>query len=144
MIAYSGRLSFKQYIKGKPNPWGIKVWCAADSSTGYLLDFNIYTGKVKDNMPHGSGYYVVSKLGERFFGKYHHFFYDYFFSIQLAQDLLVMDTYCCSTIRSNRKGWPDDLKATKLKKMKKGEIHVRQNGNLVATQHGRTKDVLRC
>jgi Transposase IS4 len=25
MIGFNGRLSFKQYIKGKPNPWGIKV-----------------------------------------------------------------------------------------------------------------------
>ena len=25
MIKFNGRLSFKQYIKGKPNPWGIKV-----------------------------------------------------------------------------------------------------------------------
>ncbi|KAK3732959.1 hypothetical protein RRG08_002569 [Elysia crispata] len=27
MISFHVRLSFKQHIKNKPNPWGIKVWC---------------------------------------------------------------------------------------------------------------------
>jgi hypothetical protein len=104
MIAFNGRLAFKQYIKGKPNPWGIKVWCVADSATGYLLDFDIYVGKVQEPMPHGSGHHVVTKLGRPFFGKNHHFFNDnYFSSLQLANDLLLSKTYSCSTIRPNRK-----------------------------------------
>lgn len=45
MIKYNGRLLFKQYMKGKPTPWGIKVWCCAEPKTGYLLDFQVYTGK---------------------------------------------------------------------------------------------------
>lgn len=134
MIPFNGRLMWKQYIKGKPNPWGIKVWCATDASTGYLLNFSIYTGKVEDPMPHGTGHYIVTQLGERFLGKRHHFFFDnYFSSVQLAEDLLRQQTYCCSTIRPNRKGWPLDLKPKALKKFKKGDVMVRQKGNLVAT-----------
>lgn len=45
MIKFNGRLFFKQYMKSKPTPWGVKVWCSADPDTGYLLDFDVYTGK---------------------------------------------------------------------------------------------------
>ena len=47
MVKFKGRLYFKQYMKSKPTPWGIKVWCSADPSTGYLLDFSVYTGKAQ-------------------------------------------------------------------------------------------------
>lgn len=69
-VQYTGRLHFKQYICGKPIPWGVKVWCAADLKTGYLLDFCIYTGKSKVG-PNGLGYDVITKLGERFFHRHH-------------------------------------------------------------------------
>ena len=45
MVKFKGRVHIKQYIRGKPTPWGIKVWCAADPRTGYLLDFDVYVGK---------------------------------------------------------------------------------------------------
>jgi len=45
MIKFNGRVGFKQYLKSKPTPWGIKVWCSADPTSGYLLDFQVYTGK---------------------------------------------------------------------------------------------------
>ena len=83
MIAFTGRLHFKQYIKGKPTPWGVKVWCIADQS-GYLLDFEVYTGKgaVSTN---GLGCDVVMVLCTQYLFKYHHIFYDnYFSSVNLA------------------------------------------------------------
>ena len=35
MIAFKGRLAFRQYMPAKPTKYGIKVWMAADSSNGY-------------------------------------------------------------------------------------------------------------
>ena len=61
MIKFNGRLGFKQYIKSKPTPWGIKVWCSADPRTGYLLDFDVYTGRATQPMK------GVYKLGTKFF-----------------------------------------------------------------------------
>ncbi|GFO31162.1 PiggyBac transposable element-derived protein 4-like [Plakobranchus ocellatus] len=64
MIPFRGRLWFKQYIKGKPHPWGIKVWCCCDSATSFLLDFDFYTGKGQADYPHGLGYHVFWTLGQ--------------------------------------------------------------------------------
>ena len=42
MIAFQGRVSFRQYIRGKPNPWGIKANVLSDSNTGYNYVFHSY------------------------------------------------------------------------------------------------------
>jgi len=44
MIAFKGRLSFRQYLPAKPTKYGIKVWMAADSSNGYVVNFSVYLG----------------------------------------------------------------------------------------------------
>lgn len=44
MIAYFGRHSCKQFIKGKPLRFGYKVWCL-NTPSGYLVSFEIYQGK---------------------------------------------------------------------------------------------------
>ena len=75
MIKFNGRLSFRQYIKGKPTPWGIKVWCAADPRSGFMLNFDIYLGRVRDPLPYGLGYHVVMKVGGPFLDKSHHLFF---------------------------------------------------------------------
>lgn len=59
MILFKGRSSLKQYNSMKPIKRGYKVCCLADSKTGYLLAFEIYTGKSDSSS--SSGY----TLGER-------------------------------------------------------------------------------
>ena len=44
MVAYYGRHSCKQFIRGKPIRFGYKVWCL-NSAAGYLVNFEIYQGK---------------------------------------------------------------------------------------------------
>ncbi|KAK7105748.1 piggyBac transposable element-derived protein 4-like [Littorina saxatilis] len=134
MIKFNGRLTFKQYIKGKPNPWGIKVWCAADPRNGYMLEFDIYQGRATVPIPNGLGHHVVMTLASRFLNAGHHIFFDnYFSSVRLGQDLEKAGTSMCSTIRLNRQGWPKELSSAVAKKMKPGDIHFRQDGNMVAT-----------
>ena len=45
MIEFDGRIGWKQYMPKKPVRWGIKLWCLCESSSGYCLDFDVYTGK---------------------------------------------------------------------------------------------------
>ena len=42
----------------KPVKRGYKVWCLADSKTGYIQKFDIYTGKTEDQI-------ATDTLGER-------------------------------------------------------------------------------
>ncbi|XP_035215744.1 piggyBac transposable element-derived protein 4-like [Stegodyphus dumicola] len=45
MIAFKGRTSLKQYMPMKPIKRGYKMWCLADSKSGYIQKFEIYCGK---------------------------------------------------------------------------------------------------
>ena len=45
VITFKGRVSFRQYLKGKPHPWGNKAIVLSDSKTGYLQRVCVYYGK---------------------------------------------------------------------------------------------------
>ena len=49
MISYKGRLSFLQYMPKKPTKWGVKAWVLADSASGYIWNWDLYTGKLTDD-----------------------------------------------------------------------------------------------
>ena len=48
MIAFKGRASFRQYIRGRPHPFGIKAFVLADSNTGYVYQLRLYFGGETD------------------------------------------------------------------------------------------------
>ena len=43
MVKFKGRLAW-QYLPMKPVKWGVKVWVMAESKTGYVNNFQVYTG----------------------------------------------------------------------------------------------------
>ena len=45
MIKFNDHNILKQYIKRKLVQWGFKLWCRCDSKTGYIFQFDLYTGK---------------------------------------------------------------------------------------------------
>ncbi|KAK3740393.1 hypothetical protein QZH41_000914 [Actinostola sp. cb2023] len=48
-------------MPAKPTKYGIKVWIAADSSNGYVLNFNTNLGReMGQSLTHGLGYHVVT------------------------------------------------------------------------------------
>ena len=139
MIAFTGRLSFKQYLPAKPIKRAIKVWMRCDSipESCYLNKFNIYLGKGEGGVTeHGLGYNVVTSLCQSLHGKYHHVFFDnYFTSKKLMENLLNNGVYSAGTVRQNRCGFPEDLKRVK-KLLARGDRLLRQStdtNNLTAT-----------
>ena len=139
MIAFKGRLSFRQYMPAKPTKYGIKVWMAADSANRYVLNYEVYLGKEPGRQrQHGLGYDVVMTMTEPFWNLNHHVFFDNFFSSpKLLQDLLDRKTYACSTVRLNRKGLP----ACSKKKLKTGEIVCSRKNHIVFTKWHDKRDV---
>ena len=68
MIKFKGHSSLKQYMRDKPVKRGIKVWVRADSSNGYVCDFNVYTGKDGNSTEKNLGAKVVKKLSRELVG----------------------------------------------------------------------------
>ena len=56
VIAFKGRVTFRQYLKGKLTPWGIKAFVLADSVSGYLYKVAICYGRATElvgpELPH--------------------------------------------------------------------------------------------
>ena len=43
IVRYKGKHCLaKQYMPKNPMKWGLKVWCAADISSKYIYDFDVY------------------------------------------------------------------------------------------------------
>ncbi|XP_050413604.2 piggyBac transposable element-derived protein 4-like [Patella vulgata] len=117
MIAFNGRLSWKQYMPKKPVKWGIKLWCLCDSETGYCLAFYPYTGAGGGDevLNLGLGYTVVMTVMREYLLRNHHVYIDNFFSsVQLASDLQQADTYVCGTVRKNRRVLPNNIDQVRL------------------------------
>lgn len=58
MVPFTGKLDVKQYVKGKPTPYGIKIYCLCGKS-GILYDFIIYQGSSTEFNPD-----FLSKFGQ--------------------------------------------------------------------------------
>lgn len=130
MAAYKGRSTLKQYMPMKPIKRGFKIWVCACSETGYMLSFDVYTGKKSDQTrEYGLGGRVVLDLTTPFLGIGHCIYFDNFFSsIDLVHHLLEETTFTCSTIRSTRDEYPTDM--TPDKELKKHEHDFCQVGDV--------------
>ena len=76
MVKFKGRSSIKQYQPLKPIKRGIKVWCRADSTNGYVDNFIVYTGKSGDGPTVNLGHKVVMEVCKDILGKGYHVFCD--------------------------------------------------------------------
>jgi len=84
MIGTRCRVSFLQYLPKKPTKFGIKVFVNAEAKSGYVLSFQIYTGKKTKSQEGGPklsvSHRVVRDLLEPYFGKNHWVFTDNYYT----------------------------------------------------------------
>ena len=71
MVAFKGRSTMKQYLPKKPVKRGFKVWVRADAVSGYVSEFDIYTGKVVGEGEFGLGGNGVKRLTCNITGRNH-------------------------------------------------------------------------
>lgn len=140
MIPFKGRSTMKQYLPLKPIKRGYKVWCRADSKTGYLLEFQVYEGK-NANRPSdlGLGEHVVLSLSSNIQPGSQLYFDNYFTSTRLMEGLARKSILAVGTVRVNRKDLPEEIK--KDNKLKKGDYIWRSKGPVTAYQWRDTKNV---
>jgi len=133
MIPTKNKLGFKQYIKDKPIKWGIKTFILCESSSGYIVNAEVYTGKVDDDPSYirnlGVTGSLVVRLCKPFEGQYHCVFTDRFYtSVTLAEYLLDNHaTVMVGTALTNRKLFPASLVK---KKMDRGTSEMLFNGKV--------------
>lgn len=121
MILFKGRSSFRQYMPLKPIKRGYKVWVRADSETGYIYQFDLYTGKDDDSTAGvGLGSRVVQNLTASLKNANAHVTFDNFFtSVQLMEDLRENKIFATGTVRAIRRDLP--VLANEKTKLVKGE-----------------------
>ena len=135
MIAFRGRVSFRQYIHGKPQPWGIKAYVLSESKTGYMYNLVIYYGKetqllIIPALNHTT--LVCLTLMEPLKDLGHDLYTDrYYTSPMLASELLQIKTTITGTLMCNKKNLPASVKS---KKQKKGDIDTYRKGAMVVVQ----------
>ena len=117
MVPFKGRLSFRQYMPAKPTKWGIKLWSLCESTTGYMYNFQVYTGKEQGQGEQGLSFRIVAKLCSCIYNSFCTVVFDNFYTgIEILKHLFLRGLYACGTIRSNRKGLPTELKNVRLNK----------------------------
>ena len=101
MIGFKGLLSFLQYIPHKPHKWGLKAWVLADSITGYVCNWKLYTGKEEGRTSeYGLAAKVVLDLTAHLSNCGHHIYTDNFYtSPTLCKRLLELGFGSCGTAR---------------------------------------------
>ena len=127
MIKFKGRSSMKQYQPLKPTKRGYKVWVLAESTTGYVYNFEIYSWKEVERRL-SLGEHVVMSLIEGISLKNRQLFFDsYFNSLVLLFKLRRQQIPATGTIRSDRKYFPTELK--KREKLERGDYrYLTSNG----------------
>jgi hypothetical protein len=135
MVPFKGRLGIKQYIKDKPNKWGIKAFLLCDSQTAYCFRFEIYIARSSDfegeNLELTSA--VVLNLTKGMEYKVHIVYTDNFYtSVVLAYNLKVCGICMVGTFRSNRKGYPKVLAEVKDKHLQRGQFRWQMTDKMSA------------
>ena len=77
MVKFYGRSVLRQYIKAKPNKYGIKLWSICCACCGYSLAQDLYLGSTVESV---GGRDVVLQLANPYLDKGHIIYCDRFFS----------------------------------------------------------------
>ena len=120
MIGFRGKTpNLRHYMPNKHHArFGLKVWCLCEAESGYTVTFEVYKGK--KHLPvseEGVTYDLVMRLlakADVFYRGYHLGLDNYFSSPKLFEDLWQKHTTATGTVRTNRKGLPDEAVRAKL------------------------------
>lgn len=128
MIPFKGHLQMKQYVKGKPCPWGIKAFFLCGSS-GMVYNILLYQGnttEIDQNIlkTFGLGAIVVLHLTKYVEKNKHFLFFDNFFStFNLMEQLSQKQIYAVVTARTNRFVKPPLLSDNQMSQMGRGTAY---------------------
>lgn len=131
LLAWKWRSGFRQYIPSKRARYWIKIYNLSESSTGYVWNVLVYTGKDTEmsEITDLYGERAVKTLMSDLFGKGYNLYLDWFFaSPHLASHLLSNATNACGTVNGFRKemtkNLPKQFYKNEMVFLQKGEMNV--------------------
>ncbi|CAK1548684.1 unnamed protein product [Leptosia nina] len=141
LLLYKGPLNWVRCVRSKAARFGIKYYELCESKTGYLLKFEVYTGKEYpqagssgENSSNGftsASAKVVLRLMEGFLHKGHCLFMDNFCnSLRLARFLKFNKTDVVGTLNRRSIGTPGEIKTPLEKKVPRGAVTSRHCGDV--------------
>nr|XP_023397070.1 piggyBac transposable element-derived protein 4-like isoform X1 [Loxodonta africana]XP_023397071.1 piggyBac transposable element-derived protein 4-like isoform X1 [Loxodonta africana]XP_023397072.1 piggyBac transposable element-derived protein 4-like isoform X1 [Loxodonta africana]XP_023397073.1 piggyBac transposable element-derived protein 4-like isoform X1 [Loxodonta africana]XP_023397074.1 piggyBac transposable element-derived protein 4-like isoform X1 [Loxodonta africana]XP_023397075.1 len=142
MVPFKGHSSVKQYMPIKPVKRGYKVWCLADSQTGFVTQFDIYCGKkgVDHDSSLSLGESVVLGLCHSWYHSHRLISFNNFFtSYHLMKSMYERGLYAVGTVRATQKGLPDMLR--RKDSLQRGEFKFRTKGCVSAVKWQDNKPV---
>ena len=139
---YKGRVIFRCYNPKKPAKWHLKMFEVSDSRTGYVIAFDIYTGKNKTRCALNADVLdpqltqttkVVLGLMKKgnLLGRGTMFIWTTIIQVQIFFfEHHSKEVFSCGTCRKNRRNMPKAV--TKAVFKKKGDCVFRRDGPLLA------------
>lgn len=115
LVGYRGHAPGRTYMPSKPRPYGVKIYWATESTSGYALTAIIYTGRGPNEEPvRDLGKKLVLELLKPYYNTGRNVVTDNFFtSYSLAVELLSKNLTLLGTIRKNRREVPICLSQTR-------------------------------
>ena len=111
LVGCRGRIPGQIYMPSKPRKYGLKIFWACESSTGYGLNAVAYGGKEGNRVHHNLAQDIVLKVVEPWYGTGRDVCTDnYFTSYSLAQLLLQQNLTILGTVRRHRREIPLPLR----------------------------------
>ncbi|KAF8770192.1 PiggyBac transposable element-derived protein like [Argiope bruennichi] len=109
MFSFRGRVSFRVFMKNKPNKYGLKFYVLSDAESGYILNMELYTGKLGDT--DNSINSLMLRLCESYLDKGHTIYMDRFYSSPTLFDVLwFKKTLAVGTVMKNKKNTSSNKK----------------------------------
>ena len=125
LLAYRGRVLFKQYIPSKPAKYGFKVWALVDVKSRYTLNLEPYVGKQPEVDTNGAPnvfnvnvapFHLVQRLSKKYLKCGRNITGDnWFTSVPLLRELRKKKTFYVGTIRKNKREIPPEFHASKTR-----------------------------
>ena len=146
-IAFKGKHHLKQYNPKKPDKWGYKVFVLSEAITGYVTEWNMYTGIETPAMtPEGRTlsftHSIVRELVSPYYNYSHHVYMDRFYSSPaVATEFAKNNTGFCGTVDYRKKGMPDEVQPEVLSLKRGDKPFFMRSGSLLAMAWQDTKRV---
>jgi len=124
MFSWRGRLRIRTYNPRKLIKYGLLVLMVTESTSGYILNLEIYAGEGKKLQE------IIFTLLEPYLDQNYHVYQDnYYNHVTIAETLLSGQVRVCGTIRVNR-GLPPEMK-NESQSLKHGETTFRRKDEIL-------------